>query len=105
MKGVNAAVMMEGSADIARETQDLKVLVVPEISAGTASLVAAVINPAVGLGTFLAQWFLQRPLSEAATQQFHIDGTWADPKITKVPHKMFSDKVEAQAPAKQEPTP
>lgn len=105
MKGVNAAVMMEGSADIARETQDLKVVVVPEITAGTASLVAAVINPAIGLGTFLAQWFLQRPLSEAATQQFHIDGTWADPKITKVPHKMFGAKVEAQAPTKQEATP
>ncbi len=105
MKGVNAAVMMEGSADIARETQDLKVLVVPEINAGTASLVAAVVNPAIGLGTFLAQWFLQRPLSEAATQQFHIDGTWADPKITKVPHKMFGAKVEAQAPTKQETNP
>ncbi|WP_367848093.1 YhdP family protein [Rhodoferax sp. WC2427] len=105
MKGVNAAVMMEGSADIARETQDLKVLVVPEINAGTASLVAAVINPAIGLGTFLAQWFLSRPLAEAATQQFHIDGTWADPRITKVPHKMFGAKVEAQAPTKPEPTP
>lgn len=105
MKGVNAAVMMEGSADIARETQDLKVLVVPEITAGTAALVAAVINPAIGLGTFLAQWFLQRPLSEAATQQFHIDGTWADPKITKVPHKMFGAKVEAQAPTQPEANP
>ena len=105
MKGVAAAVMMEGSADIARETQNLKVLVVPEINAGTASLVAAVINPAIGLGTFLAQWFLSRPLAEAATQQFHIDGTWADPKITKVPHKMFGTKVEAQAPTKQVLTP
>ena len=36
MKGVNAAVLMEGKADIAHETQDLKVLVVPEINAGTA---------------------------------------------------------------------
>jgi len=84
MKGVNAAVLMEGSADIARETQDLKVVVVPEINAGTASLIATVINPAIGLGTFLAQYFLRRPLMEAATQEFHIDGSWADPKITKV---------------------
>ena len=38
MKGVNAAVLMEGRADIERETQDLKVVVVPEINAGTASL-------------------------------------------------------------------
>ena len=87
MKGVNAAVLMEGQADIARETQDLKVVVVPEINAGTASLIASVINPAVGLGTFLAQLFLSRPLSEAATQEFHIDGAWADPKITKVARK------------------
>ena len=84
MSGVNAAVLMEGRADISRETQDLKVVVVPEINAGTASLIATVINPAIGLGTFLAQLFLRRPLMEAATQEFHIDGTWADPKINKV---------------------
>jgi uncharacterized protein YhdP len=84
MKGVNAAVLMEGKADIARETQDLKVLVVPEINAGTASLVATAINPAIGLGTFLAQMFLREPLMKAATQEFHIDGTWADPRVTRV---------------------
>jgi uncharacterized protein (TIGR02099 family) len=87
MKGVNAAVLMEGRADIGRETQDLKVVVVPELNAGTASLIATVINPAVGLGTFLAQFFLRRPLTEAATQEFHIDGPWTDPKISKVERK------------------
>ena len=85
MKGVNAAVLMEGSADIARETQDIKAVVIPEINAGSAALLATVINPAVGLGTFLAQMFLRRPLIESATQEFHIDGSWADPQITKVP--------------------
>jgi uncharacterized protein YhdP len=84
MKGVNAAVLMEGRADIAAETQDLKVVVVPEINAGTASLVAGVINPAIGVGTFLAQMFLRQPLMRAATQEFHIGGTWADPRITRV---------------------
>jgi uncharacterized protein (TIGR02099 family) len=84
MKGVNAAVLMEGSAHMAQETQDLKVVVVPELNAGTASLIATVVNPALGLGSFLAQLFLRRPLMEAATQEFHIDGGWADPKITKV---------------------
>jgi len=84
MKGVNAAVLMEGKADLARETQDLKVLVVPEINAGTASLVATVINPAIGLGTFVAQLFLREPLMKAATQEFQVDGTWADPRVTRV---------------------
>ena len=87
MKGVNAAVLMEGKADLARETQDIKVVVIPEINAGTASLVATVINPAIGIGTFLAQMFLRQPLTKAATQEFHIDGTWADPKITKLGRK------------------
>lgn len=87
MKGVNAAVLMDGRADIARETQDIKVVVVPEINAGTASIIASVINPAVGLGSFLAQLFLRRPLIEAATQEFHIDGSWADPRITKIERK------------------
>jgi uncharacterized protein YhdP len=84
MKGVNAAVLMEGQANFAKETQDLKVVVVPELNAGTASLIASVINPAVGVGTFLAQLFFRKPLIEAATQEFHIDGSWADPKVTKV---------------------
>ncbi len=87
MKGVNAAVLMDGKADIAKETQDIKVVVVPEINAGTASLIATAINPAIGVGTFLAQIFLRRPLIQAATQEFHIDGSWADPKITKVERK------------------
>ncbi|MFP5466101.1 MAG: YhdP family protein [Gammaproteobacteria bacterium] len=84
MKGVNAAVLMEGNADIGRETQDLKVVVVPEINAGTASLLATAINPAVGLGTFLAQLLLRQPLQSATTQQFHITGGWDDPKVEKI---------------------
>ena len=98
MKGVNAAVLMEGKADIARETQDLKVVVVPEINAGTASLVATVINPAIGLGTFLAQMFLRQPLIRAATQEFHVDGTWTDPRITRVGRTATPETTGAAEP-------
>ncbi|MDP3139893.1 MAG: YhdP family protein [Burkholderiaceae bacterium] len=101
MKGVNAAVLMDGRADIARETQDIQVVVVPEIDAGTASLVAGVINPAIGLGTFLAQMFLRRPLIEAATQEFHIDGTWADPRITRLPRRTGAER-KAESDRKSE---
>jgi len=87
MKGINAAVLMEGSADIAREQQDLKVVVVPEINAGTAALIATAINPAIGLGTFLAQFLLREPLQSATTQQFHITGNWADPQVEKLERK------------------
>jgi len=112
MRGVQAVVLMEGSADIARETQDLRVVVVPEINAGTASLAYAAINPAVGLGTFLAQIFLRRPLTEAGTREFHVSGPWADPKVERIERKPAEqaaplDAAPAAAPPRasaQEPT-
>lgn len=83
MKGVNAAVLMEGHVDLAQETQELRVVVVPEINAGTASLIAGWINPAVGLGSFLAQMILRGPMIAATTQEFRISGSWSDPQMSK----------------------
>ena len=99
MRGVQAVVLMEGSADIARETQNLRVLVVPEINAGTALLAYAVINPAVGLGSFLAQMFLRRPLMAAGTREFTVQGSWADPKVERVERKFGEPLPELDAPA------
>jgi len=84
MKGVSAAVLLEGRADIARETQDITAVVIPELNAGTAALIATAINPVTGLGTFLAQFLLRQPLQAAATQEFRITGPWADPQVEKV---------------------
>jgi uncharacterized protein YhdP len=78
---------MEGIADIEHETQDMHVVVVPEINAMTASLVATAINPVIGLGSFLAQVFLRGPLIAAATQEFSVRGTWSDPEVAKLPRR------------------
>jgi uncharacterized protein YhdP len=60
-------------------------VILPELDAGTASLVAGIaVNPVVGLTAFLAQLFLQNPLMKANTQEFLIDGSWADPRVTKI---------------------
>ncbi len=81
MKGVNAAVLMQGQANILHETQNLQVVVVPEINALTASLVATAINPVVGLSSFLAQMLLRGPLIAATTKEFRIDGSWTAPQV------------------------
>jgi len=94
--GVNAVVKMEGSADIAHETQQLRVLILPQLDAGGASVVAGIaINPVVGLTSFLAQWLLKSPLSRAAIQEFTIDGSWSDPRVTKM------ESPSATSPPKQ----
>ena len=85
MKGVNAVIQMEGRSDIARETQNLRVLILPEVDAVSASILAGLaLNPAIGLSAFLAQLILKQPLSRANSQEFTIDGTWTDPKVTKL---------------------
>ena len=73
ISGVNAVILMDGKSDIAAGTQDIRVVYAPEVNAGVASLlVASAINPAIGLGTFLAQLFLRQPLIEAVTKEFKV---------------------------------
>lgn len=84
MKGVSAGVFMEGWANVNEETHDLKVVVVPEINAGTASLFYSTINPVVGLTSFLAQYVLRQPLIKANTDHLHIYGTWSDPIVDTI---------------------
>jgi uncharacterized protein YhdP len=38
----------------------------------------------VGLTSYLAQMVLSKPLVRAGTSEFQVDGTWADPRVTKV---------------------
>jgi uncharacterized protein YhdP len=92
MRGLQALVVREGQADLERETHNLRVVVVPEINAGAASLAYAAINPAVGLGTFVAQLVLRKPLMAAGTREFHVTGTWDDPKVERVERK-FGEPV------------
>lgn len=88
MRSVNAAVLLEGKADINKETQNLRVIVVPEINAGAASVVYGLVaNPVIGLGSFLAQLFLRDPLRRAFTVEYEIDGPWNDPIVRKTERK------------------
>jgi uncharacterized protein YhdP len=89
MKGVSATVLLEGQADLDRETQSIHVLVLPDINAAGGSLVYSVIaaNPAVGLATFLAQMILKDPLAKALSFEYEITGSWAEPNIKKLARK------------------
>ncbi|MFZ1180004.1 MAG: YhdP family protein, partial [Herbaspirillum sp.] len=91
MTGVAASVLMNGSADIARETQNLHLVVIPEVNLGTASLLALAVNPAVGIGTFVAQLFLRDPLMKTLTFGYHVSGSWSDPQIVRQEHAGGAD--------------
>jgi uncharacterized protein (TIGR02099 family) len=85
MHGLAASVLMEGWADIANETTNLHVIVIPEFNLGTGPLVYALaINPIVGLGGYLAQLFLRAPMMKAMTYHMQVTGPWKAPVITKL---------------------
>ena len=85
MHGVAATVLMDGTADIANETTNLHVVVIPEFNLGTGPLVYALaVNPVIGLGSFLAQLFLRAPVMKALTYHMQIAGPWKAPVVTKL---------------------
>ncbi len=57
------------------------------------------INPALGLGSFVAQLFLRRPLMAANTREFTVQGSWAEPKVERVERKADAPLPDLDPPA------
>jgi uncharacterized protein YhdP len=96
--GVQASVLLEGSANLRDETQNLRVLVLPEVNAGLASLgYAALVNPAVGLGAFLAQYVLRNPVREILSYEYQVTGRWDEPVVTPVKRQIDSNRQEMRS--------
>ena len=84
MSGGAAEVRMTGTVDLAAETQDLHVRVVPALDSTASTAAAVAINPVVGLTTLLAQKLLQNPLGQIFAFEYGISGSWTDPKVEKL---------------------
>jgi uncharacterized protein (TIGR02099 family) len=87
--GPAARVAISGEADIAKETQQLKVRVQPTLSAGV-SVGAAVLlfaNPIVGAavaaGSLLAQKVMQDPIEQMFSYEYVVTGGWSDPHVER----------------------
>ncbi|MCC8401349.1 TIGR02099 family protein [Paraburkholderia sp. MMS20-SJTN17] len=75
---------MVGSVDIAQRTQDLHLHVVPTVSAGSAVIVATIINPLIGLGALVADVALSHGVSQVFAREYAITGSWSKPHIERV---------------------
>jgi uncharacterized protein (TIGR02099 family) len=100
MHGVAATVLMDGTADIANETTNLHVVVIPEFNLGTGPLVYALaVNPVIGIGSFLAQLFLRAPVMKALTYHMQVTGPWKSPNVTKLDNQAANAAANAAAAA------
>jgi len=96
--GIQASVFLEGEANLLNETQDLHVLVLPELNAGLASLGYALVNPAVGLGSFIAQYILRDPLRQALAYEYKVTGAWDDPQVKVLPRRPVPSSNDDASP-------
>ncbi len=85
MVGPAATIAISGEADLARETQDLSVRVVPAVGDSVAAAAAvALLNPIVGIGALLAQRLLKDPIGQMLAYSYRVTGAWDDPKVERV---------------------
>jgi len=83
MRGSAAEVEIEGETDLARETQDVKVRIIPSLG-DSASTVVGLLNPLAGVATLFAQRVLKNPLGQIFSYRYAISGTWADPQVKRL---------------------
>jgi uncharacterized protein (TIGR02099 family) len=98
MQGVNAKVRIEGTVDLEKETQDLRVVVLPNVNVGGAALVTVFINPAVGLTALLADLILRHPIEAGLTHDYEVTGSWADPQVQAAPRNPPAPPAPPPAP-------
>ncbi len=109
MSGSAADVDMSGKVDLAHETQDLHVRVVPQLG-DTASTALVLVNPLLFFPAAIAQKILKDPLGHIFAFNYSITGTWSDPKVAKrgveaeeVPHPPQEQAAPEQQASPQPP--
>ncbi len=81
--GPSAKVQISGTTNLVSESQDLRVKVLPVIG-DTASVLAILINPVIGIGSLVANRLFNNPVGRALSYEYHVAGTWTDPKVEKL---------------------
>ncbi|TDN67502.1 YhdP family protein [Paraburkholderia sp. BL10I2N1] len=90
-----ARTRMAGTIDLAQETQDLRVHIIPTVDIGAGVVAAAIVNPLFGLGALIADFALYHSVSRIFAMEYAITGSWAHPHVERV----SDDRGNMTAPA------
>ncbi len=80
--GSAAKVTMTGQVDLNRETQNLRVTVLPAVG-NSVSLLSFAAGPAVGVGVYLTNKLLRDPLDKLVSFEYNVTGSWSNPQVEK----------------------
>ena len=87
VRGPIADVKASGQIGLARNILDLDLVVQPKVDLSTAALAATAVHPLVGVGSYVAQWILSKPINALATQVWSVTGPLSDPAVTRLQGK------------------
>ena len=83
IRGSAAEVTMSGDIDLEKETQNLRVKVVPSVRRGVTTL-ATMVNPAVAIGVWAAQNVLKDPIGQILSYEYSVSGSWDEPRVEQI---------------------
>ncbi len=82
--GSSAKVTMKGNVDLDRETQNLRVEILPTLGDSVSLIGAFAAGPVVGIGSLIINKVLGNPLDKLVSFEYNVSGTWSDPRVVKV---------------------
>lgn len=103
MQGPSAVVNMSGTTDLAKETENLHVKVVPGVGEGVAVAGAFLGGPVVGVTAYVLQKLLKDPVGQMIAYEYRVTGTWDDPQVEKLARR--APTSGAATPATEGATP
>jgi uncharacterized protein (TIGR02099 family) len=84
IRSPSASIGMTGNVDLAAETQNLRVRVVPYLGEGVALGATALGGPIAGVAALALQKILRDPIGQIMAFEYAVTGTWSDPQVSKI---------------------
>jgi uncharacterized protein (TIGR02099 family) len=84
ISGPAAKIRMNGKIDLAHENQALRLYIQPRLDEGVAVGAGLIGGPVAAVGALVASKLLKDPIAKAASFEYLVGGTWADPQVTKL---------------------
>ena len=91
--GSSAKATIKGYVDFIKETQDLRVKVLPTLGSSVSLIGAFAISPVVGIGSLIVNKVLGDPLDKLVSFEYNVSGTWSEPNVIKVGSKQSQQKT------------
>jgi uncharacterized protein YhdP len=84
IRSPSASITLTGEVDLAAETQNLRVRVVPYLGEGVAIGATALGGPIAGVAALALQKLLRDPVGQIMAFEYAVTGTWSDPQVSKI---------------------